>query len=336
MNQELLQTATQNIADILKLSLKHDQTAHKSLIMYDTQNGLTNIITQAYLDLLPQATKLDFDTLTREEAIASFDSLQSGDLVVLIQTSNFRLNDFRIRLYLFERGIHVIEHAHLYRNDESVWDVYIDSLAYDPQWYFNTGHRIKSILESSANTIISRNENHLTISSTLEVPKLNIGDYTGMSNVGGSYPIGEVFTEAKHLESVNGTLEIYAFADASFELNMYEPFQIVVEKGLITGWSDNTPTKFSDLINHIRTIERPILREIGFGLNRAISRERPLGDITAFERNLGLHISIGEKHSVYAKEGISKSKSRFHVDLYLNVDNVRCDNQTLFSQGNYC
>jgi aminopeptidase len=336
MNQDLLQTATTNIADILNFSLKHDSSMHKSLIMYDTQNGLTQIITQAYSDALPQANKLDFDTLTREEAIASFDALQPGDLVVLIQTSNFRLNDFRIRLQLFDRGLHVIEHAHLYRNDESVWDVYVDSLAYDPNWYHTQGQRIKNTLESSSCTIISRNDNQMTISGALEVPKLNIGDYSGMSNVGGSYPIGEVFTEAKQLESVNGTLEIYAFADTTFELHMYEPFNIEVTNGLITGWSENTPQTFCDLIDHIRSIERPILREIGFGLNKAISRERHLGDITAFERNLGLHVSIGEKHSVYAKEGISKSKSRFHVDLYLNVDTVTCDNHLLYAHGEYC
>lgn len=336
MNQELLRTAITNITDILNLSLKHNSSIHSSLIMFDRQNGLTEIITEAYTQALPQATKLDFDGISREDAIASFNSLHDGDLVVLIQTSNFRLNDFRIRLQLFERGIHVIEHAHLYRNDESVWDVYINSLAYDPVWYHATGHRIKNILEAASSTIINRNNHQLFIHTPFEIPKLNIGDYSRMTNVGGSYPIGEVFTEAKELESLNGELEIYAFADTSFELHMYEPFVIHIKNGIITGWSENTPPRFCNLIEYIKSIERPIVREIGFGLNKAITRQRPLGDITAFERNLGLHVSIGEKHSVYAKEGISKSKSRFHVDLYLNVDTVICDNTILFSEGEYC
>ena len=81
--------------------------------------------------------------------------------------------------------------------------------------------------------------------------------------------------------------------------------------------------------------ERPIIREIGFGLNRAITKERYLEDITAFERILGMHLSLGEKHSVYKKEGIITHKARFHVDLFPVVDHVYVDNSLIFENGKY-
>jgi len=77
------------------------------------------------------------------------------------------------------------------------------------------------------------------------------------------------------------------------------------------------------------------MREIGFGLNRAITRENYIKDITAFERILGLHISLGEKHTVYKKEGIRAKKTRYHVDLFLDVDSVLADGEEIFKNGEY-
>ncbi|CAN7700402.1 hypothetical protein [Duganella sp. LjRoot269] len=33
---------------------------------------------------------------------------------------------------------------------------------------------------------------------TVDMAELNIGDYSGMNNVGGQFPLGEVFTEARY------------------------------------------------------------------------------------------------------------------------------------------
>ena len=85
-----------------------------------------------------------------------------------------------------------------------------------------------------------------------------------------------------------------------------------------------------DIIKLVSSLERPLIREIGFGLNRAITKERYLGDITAFERILGMHMSLGEKHSVYKKPGIRTNKSKFHVDLFLEIDKVKADGLVIF------
>jgi hypothetical protein len=143
-----------------------------------------------------------------------------------------------------------------------------------------------------------------------------------MDNIGGTFPIGEVFTEAKDFSSMNGSIYIYGFADRTFNISFYEPFRLDIQQGIVTGYGENTPQEFIEVLDLIKTYERPLIREIGFGLNRAITKQRPLGDITAYERILGMHMSLGEKHSVYKKPGITVHKTKFHVDLFLCIENV--------------
>ena len=103
----------------------------------------------------------------------------------------------------------------------------------------------------------------------------------------------------------------------------------------MVGWGENTPQDFVDVIEKIKTNERAIMREIGFGMNKAITRENYIRDITAFERILGMHVSLGEKHTVYKKEGIRAKKTRFHVDLFLDVTSVLADGELIFKDGAY-
>ncbi|MBC7472299.1 MAG: hypothetical protein H7196_03515 [candidate division SR1 bacterium] len=334
MNHILVEKATRNIKDILELSMKHKLTSD-ALVIYDTKNGLTEILYEAYQKALPNAVFKDFDTLTKSEILELFAALKPNDLVVLIQTSNFRLDDFRIRLHLFNLKLKVIEHMHLYRNDETVWDVYINSLAYDKGWYDKMGQKLLGVLGELETLHIQSGNCDLIVKSGLEIPKLNTGNYDHFENIGGTFPIGEVFTEAKNFEDMNGSILVYAFANQQFEISYYDPFKVVIENGLVIGFGENAPKEFKDIIELVKTYERPLIREIGFGLNRAITRQRPLGDITAFERILGMHMSLGEKHSVYKKAGIRTNKSKFHIDLFLQIDKVKADNRVIFKDGKY-
>ena len=47
--------------------------------------------------------------------MATFATLSASDLVVLIQSTSFRLDAFRIRVELFKQSLKVIEHPHLSR-----------------------------------------------------------------------------------------------------------------------------------------------------------------------------------------------------------------------------
>ena len=334
MREDLLVSAIKNVRDIVTLAIEH-KDSEKALVVYDTNNGLTDILTKAYREVLPDARFIDFDTVSRDDVIGAFDGMKEGDLVVLIQSTNFLLNAFRIRLHLFNKKLKVIEHMHLYRNSEDVWDVYINSLAYDASWYRTMGPRLKAKLEDVKELIIKAGDCVLTVTGGLESPKLNIGDYTGMENIGGTFPIGEVFTEALDLSKMNGSVMIYAFADSKFDVTMNAPFKVNVVGGIITSFDDTTPESFVEIFEMVKKEERPLLREIGFGLNRAITKERYLQDITAFERILGMHLSFGEKHGTYKKEGIPVQKSKYHIDLFPVVDEVLADGEVIYKDGVY-
>lgn len=334
MKEELVGRATKHIRDIITLAIQHEPTKH-ALVVYDTENGLTNILTEAYRRALPHAHFIDFNTRSKDEIIAECNALKPGDLVVLIQSSSFRLDAFRIRLHLFQRKLKVIEHMHLHRNSEDVWDVYINALEYDPSWYRVMGPKVKAKLETTKELKIEAGDAVLTITGGVESPKLNIGDYTGMENIGGTFPIGEVFTEAKDFTAMNGSIMIYAYAGHDFSVDMHTPFRVDVKEGIIVGWAEDAPATFTEILKKIREHERPLIREIGFGLNRAITRERYVEDITAFERIYGMHLSLGEKHGVYKKPGISIDKAKFHVDLFPVVDRILTDGEAMFENGKY-
>ncbi len=333
-NAELIVVATQNVRDMVTIALEHKQP-EKALVIYDTHNILTEIITQAYRNVLPDAQFVDFDTLDKDSIIALCDTLKPKDLVVLIQSTDFRLNQFRIRIHLFQKKLKVIDHLHLYRNTEDSWETYINALAYDPLWYRGVGQKLKNILNSSESLTIQAFDATLTITGGVEDPKLNIGDYTGMENIGGTFPIGEVFTEAKDFSHMNGSIYVYAFAGADYNTVMHKPFRVDIQKGIVVDWNDNAPQEFIDIVALVQTNERALIREIGFGLNRAITKEHYLKDITAFERILGLHMSLGEKHTVYKKAGITPDKTRFHVDLFLVVERVTADETIIYANKEF-
>jgi len=332
--QEIASEAIRNIHGIVFQALEHTKD-NNALVVYDTDNELTRILTNAYRVVLPHAKFIDFNTLSKEEIIVEFDALNPRDLVVLIQSTDFRLNEFRIRIYLFQKKLKVIDHMHLFRNSPESWETYINALEYDPVWYREVGHRLKDTLEHTKTLKIVSADSELMVTDGVEVPKLNVGDYTGMENIGGTFPIGEVFTEAKDLTRVNGSLMIYAFAGTDFNIAMHEPFRIDIKDGLVVSWGENAPELFGDIVAQVSLNERPIIRELGFGLNRAITREHYLKDITAFERNLGLHVSLGEKHTVYRKQGITPDKTRYHVDLFPIATAVYADNQMIFDGTTY-
>ena len=318
-----------------KIDLLDESADSKALVVYDTRYGLTDILTAAYRAALPDARFIDFDTTNKEDVIAAFDAMQPGDLVVLIQSSNFLLDAFRIRLHLFNKKLKVIEHLHLHRNTEDIWGVYVNALEYDIDWYRGVGPKLKAKLEHIKELRIQAGGAELVVTGGVLSPKLNIGDYAGMENIGGTFPIGEVFTECADFTQMNGSFMIYAYAGSDFSINMHTPFRVDVKEGLIVGWQDDAPESFGKIIENIKEFERPLVREIGFGLNRAITRERYMQDITAFERLVGLHFSLGEKHSVYKKEGITAHKAKFHIDVFPVVDRVLADGAVIFENGKY-
>lgn len=317
---------------MLAKSLK--RSAHERvLVVYDRQSGLASVMADAYRLAIPDGIFLDFDVAGEVAVRAAIDEMNAGDIVALVQSTSFRLNEFRIRIELFNRKLKAIEHVHLNRMPEEQWATWVDTLSFNPDTDGEMGRKLKAILDLAQTVTIECGEHKLTWTGGMEPCKLNIGDYSGMENIGGTFPIGEVFTEGKELEKTNGSFKIYAFADQDFLVKFYEPFTAIVKDGLIEAGPD-APPEFARVLEKIRLDERALVREFGLGLNAAISQHKPLADITAFERVLGPHLSLGEKHGVYKKPGIP-TKSRYHVDVFPAADRILVDGQTIFENGKF-
>src|SRR5512135_3454106 len=95
----LAAAAAKHAADIVRLALRHDD-ARKALVVFDARTPLSRLIAGAYKEALPAAAHLDFDATDQAGVLAAIGTLSPGDLVVLIQSMNFRLSEFRFRIEL--------------------------------------------------------------------------------------------------------------------------------------------------------------------------------------------------------------------------------------------
>ena len=107
-------TASNHLHDILAQAVEYAEPA-AAVVVWDAQSELSVALTDAYRRCLPEAPFIEFDRTPQATILGAFELLEAGDLVVLIQSTSFRLAKFRIRVELFRRSIKVIEHPHLAR-----------------------------------------------------------------------------------------------------------------------------------------------------------------------------------------------------------------------------
>jgi hypothetical protein len=332
--EHAVDTAERHLRDTLSIALEH-RAPHAALIVHDTRTDLNLALTEAYRRVVPDAQFIDFDATTPDVILATFERLQAGDLVVLVQSGSFRMDAYRIRIELFKRGLKVIEHVHLSRMPGEQGLHYIYSLAYDPAYYRGVGHALKARIDQAQHGVVDcGNGERLVFASPFEPAKLNIGDYSGMNNIGGQFPLGEVFTEAQDLEAVSGRARIFVFGDTRFLVNRpATPISIIVEKGRVTGTENSTP-EFDNMLSIIREHEGEVwLRELGFGMNRAFSRDCMVDDIGTYERMCGIHLSLGAKHGVYSKPQLKRKDARYHIDVFAVTEGVYLDDALIYRDG---
>ncbi len=324
-----------HMSDVVTTAMGYT-TDRRALVLFDTQSALARLLTDAYREAIPGAEFVDFNDTTPEDALHLLNTHGQDDLVVLVQSGSFRLNEFRLRVELFKLGIKVIEHGHMGRIPAEEIPAYIDALAYDASYYRPLGRKMKELVDA-ASTIVVESEGGgvLIYEGEFEDVKLNIGDYTGMKNVGGQFPIGEVFTEPKDLTRVNGTVALYAFGNKEFRVEAPEsPVMVAVKEGMIVD-VQNATDSFKEVLAQIQEDETLTVRELGFGMNRAFTRERRVTDVGAYERMCGVHMSLGAKHAIYAKPGFSRKHSRHHVDVFVAVTRVLVDGHVVYQDGMY-
>ncbi len=331
----MLPTACVHVRDILTRAIEHTP-ARPALIVWDANSDLACILTEAYRHCLPDAVQLCFDGVPAAQILEAFAALPPGALVVLIQSTSFRLGEFRIRVELFKRALKVIEHPHLARMLAAEYGAYVDALAYDPAYYRVLGAELKRRIDSASGAVVHSGGERLIYESGFEPAKLNVGDYSNLTNVGGQFPIGEVFTEPVDLERVHGRVRIFVFGDVDFRVNVPDaPICLEIARGRVVDVFDSTPD-FDRVIAQIRAEEEVWVRELGFGMNRALTPKRRVSDIGTYERMCGIHLSLGAKHGVFAKPNLKRRHSRFHVDVFAVTDRVVLNDDTIFREGHWC
>ncbi len=328
--------AEKHVRDILCLSMEHTDE-HAALVVYDQRCELAKALGEAYQRALPKAKILNFDQVTPQVIFDEFDRLAPADLVVLIQSTNFRLEAFRIRVELFKRSLKVIEHPHLERmhGAEQIC-FYLESLAYDSAYYRGVGRALKEKIDQAPHGVVDTGDgDQLVFASPFELAKLNIGEYTGMRNIGGQFPIGEVFTEAKDLEAVNGRIKVPVFGDTTFSVNKPDkPITLVISKGRVVDAVDSTE-EFDKVLANIRADEagEVWVRELGFGMNRAFTKDRMVSDIGTYERMCGIHLSLGAKHGLYKKPYFEGKTMKHHVDVFAATESVTLGDVVVYRDG---
>jgi hypothetical protein len=324
----------QNVTDIVRIVFSQEENS-EALIVFDPDSPLSLALTEAYRQALPKAEVMNFHETSADAIRTKIDTLSPGQLVILIQSTNFRLNEFRFRLELFNRNLAVIEHPHLGRMIGDEEQTYVDALAYDPAYYRVVGPALKKRIDTASRVVVYGEGTELVYESPFESGKINIGDYSTLKNTGGQFPIGEVFTEPVDLTNVNGTANLHAFGDKQFRvISPKEPIRVRIEQGKIVEVFNPTPA-FQEVIDQIKEEEELWVRELGFGMNRALTRERRLIDVGSYERMCGIHVSLGEKHPIYKKPGFSRRGGHFHVDVFVDAQKVTIDGETVFENGSY-
>lgn len=314
------------------------RSASGDLLMYDEESFMSCMLLAGYRALLPDAALLSVQGGTPESLRARLDQVPSGALVVLLQTTPFSMNGHRIRVELWARGVKVIEHSNLGRISPDEVEHYIDAMAYDPTYYRGLGEQLRARLDTASRVVVHSGASEpLVFASSFEPCKLNTGDYRAMKNWGSQFPIGELFTEATTLENVSGHVRIYAFCDRAFFVNVPPaPITLVVHGGLVVSTINSTPA-FDDVLAQITLDEGCVrVRELGLGMNRAMGPHAIVRDMGAFERAVGVHVSLGQKHGVYKKPHLPPKTARHHVDVMVALDAMDINDARVFASGGWC
>ncbi|HET9793171.1 MAG TPA: hypothetical protein VFS34_01820 [Thermoanaerobaculia bacterium] len=325
---DLPAAARSNVESILRLAIEHEPE-RRALVLFDRESPLAGLLADAWRAALPgaEAIELPGGAVGVPDAVAR---LAPRDLVVLVESTRFFPEEHRFRVRLFERGLAVVELPHLSRVAPGEEAAYVDALAYDPSLR-TIGGALKERLDRASEARLLGDGAVLTYSGGFEESRLNVGDYRRQRNVGGQFPIGEVFTELRDLAGVDGEAVLFAFGDSDFRVAAPERgFRIRVERGVVTA-APGAPAAFAGILDAIRRDEEIVrVRELGLGLNRAFTRTRRVSDVGAYERMSGVHLSLGSKHAIYSKPGFSKRRTKYHVDVFAAVDRFRIDGIDVF------
>ena len=145
-----IDAAAAHLRDVLAIALEHGPGRRALVVLRPPHRPGA----RAGRGLPPQPAAMPTSSTstasTPDTVLAAFQAYAPGDLVVLVQSTNFRLDGFRLRVELFKLGLKVIEHVHLSRMPGAQGEHYIEALAYDPHYFRGVGHALKRRIDARA------------------------------------------------------------------------------------------------------------------------------------------------------------------------------------------
>ena len=345
MKQKLLE-ATKNI---LEHNLKIDDPRYsdKSVaLVYDLDSKLSTEISTWYRENLKNRANtecIDFNSVEKEEIKEKLLWLEEGSTVILVKSTNFRLDNFRIRLNLHNKWIGCLEHNHLkYTKDEQI-ETYVDALEYQLPFYQKLWDRLKYLSdEADSIKVICNDGSTLNITGWFEDMKQNIWNYEPIKegikkNRWSTFPVWEVFTESRVFDNVNGELSVYAFPNDDMQVEFCEPFTVKITKSILTCEDTRAPENFTNILDKVSASEEweVMCRELWFWMNTWIAKNKRLSDVNAFERVTWFHMSLWKKHQIYRKKISNKVNQRYHIDIFPDIKEIFIDDEKVFENGEY-
>lgn len=327
--------ATKNILE-KNLQVYHpDIVGKKVVLIYDNDSILSRLISEGYIKNLktyPNAEIIEYSSITPENLKDKILSLGEYSTVIMVESTNFRLEEFRIRMSLQHRNIAWIEHNHLIYIKEHETITYLNAISYQTPYFQLVSDNLKSSIENG-NTmkIISSNWAILNLEWWFEEMKQNTWNFP-LNNRYGTLPMWENFSEVKDFWKVNGELYIKAYPGEDLQVIICDiPFKIEVKESKIICEREKVPEDFMKIIDKITHSEWEVMiRELWFWLNRAINFEKTLSDVNAFERMSGFHISLWKKHNIYRKKLHKDIVQRYHIDIFPDVSQIYIDDALIF------
>lgn len=336
-----LSTLNESIVHLLNDNVKFHPT-NKVMLIHDQDSPIAITLTTAFAEVITtyqQHEIIEFNPENTTSLKQTLTRLNKGDLVILIQTSNFRISEYRIRLECNNIGVFVLEFHHLDLIKSDQEQTFLNSLIYDLPRYNAITQKITPLINNSLKiSIICEDQSTMVYTGPFDKVYYNIGEIH--NTLGSLFPIGEFFTEPLELKNVNGTFQVYAFPSLEHETIIATPFHVHIKDGAIV--SHTGPERFEQIIQLIKqenVNEQVPIREMGFGLNRFIGKQHPLGYVGSHERQRGFHVSIGLKHGIYRKKVPTSINQRYHIDMFINVQQIIVETPqetiTIFENGEY-
>jgi len=338
--EEKLLMATKNILDKNLTINELPYSENEIILIYDLESPLSILVANAYIENLKtiKSETIDINTVNKDDLIKRLWALKEFSTVILVQSTNFRLDNFRIRLQLHNNWVWCLEHNHLQYMKDDEYENYADAIEYKTPYYDELSLKLKNICDSSNSMrFICNDGSVMNIEWWFEDMKQNTGNYEWKRRWW-TLPIWENFNEALDFSKVNWELSIVIYPWMDFQIRkVSKPFKIQINNSLITTNDENTPKEFIELLELIKASENDevLLRELWFWLNPNLTNDKQLADVNFFERKAWFHVSIWKKHQMYRKKMHKSIVQRYHIDIFPDIKEIYVWEIKIFENDKY-